>query len=159
MHPAEVSAPSIATPGTPEGVVNSSLQIDVDDGVGATAVRVKGRIDQFTAWQLRMVLTEVIERGRSRPIHLDLAEASLIDCSGPGILVRAWRHARHRGSSLWIDRFSPQALAPLRTLGLETMLCPPRQASDRPSCSGRHNRVAAHRPHLGDWIVGPTGPT
>jgi anti-sigma B factor antagonist len=72
-------------------------QVDTDRHV----VAVRGEIDLFTAPELKQVLTEAIEQGRSRMV-VDLGETTFLDSTALGVLIGAVKRLRSRDGALAI---------------------------------------------------------
>ena len=60
---------------------------------------VRGEIDLFTAPELKQVLAEAIEAGRTR-IIVDLTETTFLDSTALGVLIGAVKRLRSRHGSL-----------------------------------------------------------
>jgi anti-sigma B factor antagonist len=72
-------------------------QVDTDRHV----VAVRGEIDLFTAPELKQVLTEAIEQGRTRMV-VDLGETTFLDSTALGVLIGAVKRLRSRDGALAI---------------------------------------------------------
>ncbi len=64
-------------------------------------VAVRGEIDLFTAPELKQVLAESIEGGRTR-IVVDLSETTFLDSTALGVLIGAVKRLRSREGALAI---------------------------------------------------------
>jgi anti-sigma B factor antagonist len=64
-------------------------------------VAVTGEIDLFTAPELKTVLSEAVEAGRTR-IVVDLTETSFLDSTALGVLIGAVKRLRSRDGVLTI---------------------------------------------------------
>jgi anti-sigma B factor antagonist len=64
-------------------------------------VAVTGEIDLFTAPELKTVLSEAVEAGRTR-IVVDLSETSFLDSTALGVLIGAVKRLRSRNGVLTI---------------------------------------------------------
>ena len=64
-------------------------------------VAVTGEIDLFTAPELKAVLSEAVEAGRTR-IVVDLTETSFLDSTALGVLIGAVKRLRSRDGALTI---------------------------------------------------------
>ncbi len=64
-------------------------------------VAVRGEIDLFTAPELKQVLAETIEGGRSR-IVVDLTDTTFLDSTALGVLIGAVKRLRSRDGALAI---------------------------------------------------------
>lgn len=73
---------------------------------GDTLLRVVGEIDSYTAPLLRRRLVEQVDR-RAGEVVVDLAETSLIDSTGLGVLVSAAGRLREGGGRLVVLCPSP----------------------------------------------------
>src|ERR1700754_2210970 len=64
-------------------------------------VAVRGEIDLFTAPELKQVLTEAIEGGKTRMV-VDLSETTFLDSTALGVLIGAVKRLRSREGALAI---------------------------------------------------------
>ena len=64
-------------------------------------VAVRGEIDLFTAPELKQVLTEAVEQGKSRVV-VDLTETTFLDSTALGVLIGAVKRLRSRDGALAI---------------------------------------------------------
>ncbi len=64
-------------------------------------VAVRGEIDLFTAPELKQVLTEAVEQGKSRVV-VDLSETTFLDSTALGVLIGAVKRLRSREGALAI---------------------------------------------------------
>jgi anti-sigma B factor antagonist len=64
-------------------------------------VAVRGEIDLFTAPELKQVLTEAIEQGKTRMV-VDLGETTFLDSTALGVLIGAVKRLRSRDGALAI---------------------------------------------------------
>lgn len=82
------------------------LDVVVLEHEGDTLLRVVGEIDSYTAPLLRRRLVEQVDR-RAGEVVVDLAETSLIDSTGLGVLVSAAGRLREGGGRLVVLCPSP----------------------------------------------------
>lgn len=75
------------------------MDIDVKEVGKVTVVAPRGDVDMAVADDVRVRLTELVDRGRARLV-LDLAAVMYIDSSGLGALVAAMKHARAAGGDI-----------------------------------------------------------
>ena len=75
------------------------MDIDVKEAGKVTVVAPRGDVDMAVADEVRLKLSELVDRGRSRLV-LDLAAVMYIDSSGLGALVAAMKHARGVGGDI-----------------------------------------------------------
>jgi anti-anti-sigma factor len=95
----------------PPGREGPAEQVDGLDVVvlehdGSTLLRVVGEIDSYTAPLLRRRLVEQVDR-RAVEVVVDLAETTLIDSTGLGVLVAAAARLREAGGRLVVLCPSP----------------------------------------------------
>jgi anti-anti-sigma factor len=55
----------------------------------ATLIQVSGELDLGSAHHLEDCLSRAVSDGDGKPIHLDLAEVTFVDCAGLAPLIRA----------------------------------------------------------------------
>jgi anti-anti-sigma factor len=75
------------------------MDIDVKDTGSITIVAPSGDIDMAVSDDLRVRLTTLVDRGRTRLV-LDLGAVTYIDSAGLGALVAAMKHARADGGDI-----------------------------------------------------------
>ena len=75
------------------------MDIDVKEVGKVTVVAPHGDVDMAVADDVRLKLTELVDRGNLRLV-LDLGAVMYIDSSGLGALVAAMKHARAAGGDL-----------------------------------------------------------
>jgi anti-sigma B factor antagonist len=75
------------------------MDIDVKDMGKVTIVAPHGDVDMAVADDVRLRLTNLVDRGRACLI-LDLGAVMYIDSSGLGALVAAMKHARAAGGDI-----------------------------------------------------------
>jgi anti-sigma B factor antagonist len=75
------------------------MDIDVREVGTVTVVAPRGDVDMAVADDIRVRLTALVDRGRSRLV-LDLGAVMYIDSSGLGALVAAMKHARTAGGDI-----------------------------------------------------------
>jgi anti-sigma B factor antagonist len=81
-------------------------------------VAVTGEIDLFTAPELKAVLSEAVEAGRSR-IVVDLTETSFLDSTALGVLIGAVKRLRSRHGVLTIVNTDPNIAKTFEITGLD----------------------------------------
>jgi len=64
-------------------------------------VAVRGEIDLFTAPELKQVLTEAVEQGKSQVV-VDLSETTFLDSTALGVLIGAVKRLRSKEGALAI---------------------------------------------------------
>jgi anti-sigma B factor antagonist len=77
----------------------SLSEVNIDDQRHVVAVT--GEIDLFTAPELKAVLSEAVEAGRTR-IVVDLTETTFLDSTALGVLIGAVKRLRSRDGVLTI---------------------------------------------------------
>lgn len=90
--------------GPPDQV--DGLDVVVIENDGDTLLRVVGEVDSYTAPLLRRRLLDQVGRGAGE-VLVDLAETTLIDSTGLGVLVSASARLRERGGRLVVVCTSP----------------------------------------------------
>ena len=75
------------------------MDFDVKEVGAVTVVAPHGDVDMAVADDVRVRLTQLIDRGRARLV-LDLAAVMYIDSSGLGAVVAAMKHARRAGGDI-----------------------------------------------------------
>jgi anti-sigma B factor antagonist len=91
----------------------------IDDGA-ATTLRVRGELDALSAPELRPLLDELIEDGRS-DITVDLSGLRMIDSSGVGALVSLYKRVRGQGGTVCFAGVTAQPLAIFKLLRLDVV--------------------------------------
>jgi len=81
-----------------------SVDLAISDYGGQVVVALRGELDVMDAEAVAAALTAAADR--ANVVVVDLAGLTFIDASGVAALVRARRHARHRGGALVLA--SPQ---------------------------------------------------
>ena len=81
-------------------------------------VAVTGEIDLFTAPELKAVLSEAVEAGRTR-IVVDLTETSFLDSTALGVLIGAVKRLRSRDGALTIVNTDPNIAKTFEITGLD----------------------------------------
>lgn len=81
-------------------------------------VAVTGEIDLFTAPELKTVLSEAVEAGRTR-IVVDLTETSFLDSTALGVLIGAVKRLRSRDGVLTIVNTDPNIAKTFEITGLD----------------------------------------
>lgn len=75
-----------------------SVDLTISDYGGQVVVALRGELDVMDAEAVAAALTAAADR--ANVVVVDLAGLTFIDASGIAALVRARRHARHRGGAL-----------------------------------------------------------
>ncbi|MEO5875438.1 MAG: STAS domain-containing protein [Streptosporangiaceae bacterium] len=88
---------------------------------GRALVTARGSIDLHSSESLRECLTGLIDEGEPEVI-VDLTAVDFCDSSGLNVLVRAYKHARARGSSVIVTGAYGRVENVLRTTGLDRFL-------------------------------------
>ncbi len=78
------------------------MDIDVKEIGSVTVVAPSGDVDMAVADDVRVRLTELVDRGRGHLV-LDLGAVMYIDSSGLGALVAAMKHARAAGGDIKVS--------------------------------------------------------
>ena len=81
-------------------------------------VAVRGEIDLFTAPELKQVLAEAIEGGRTR-IIVDLTETTFLDSTALGVLIGAVKRLRSRDGALAIVNIDENIAKTFEITGLD----------------------------------------
>ncbi len=81
-------------------------------------VAVRGEIDLFTAPELKQVLAESIEGGRTR-IVVDLSETTFLDSTALGVLIGAVKRLRSRDGALAIVNVDENIAKTFEITGLD----------------------------------------
>lgn len=81
-------------------------------------VAVQGEIDLFTAPELKQVLAEAIEAGRTR-IVVDLTETTFLDSTALGVLIGAVKRLRSRDGALAIVNIDENITKTFEITGLD----------------------------------------
>jgi len=81
-------------------------------------VAVAGEIDLFTAPELKAMLSEAVEAGRTR-IVVDLTETSFLDSTALGVLIGAVKRLRSRDGVLTIVNTDPNIAKTFEITGLD----------------------------------------
>ena len=99
--------------------------IEVDNQVGddAAVIRPRGRLTMVVTRQLRTLIDETVQGGRTR-IVVDLGSCEFIDSSGLGALIAGLKTARQAGGDLRIAGVGPQIATVLRLTNLDRVLRP-----------------------------------
>ena len=94
----------------------SLTQEQIDDERHVVAVA--GEIDLFTAPELKSVLGEAVEAGRSR-IVVDLTDTTFLDSTALGVLIGAVKRLRARDGVLTIVNTDPNIAKTFEITGLD----------------------------------------
>ncbi|MFC4335834.1 STAS domain-containing protein [Salininema proteolyticum] len=91
----------------------------------AVTVKLAGEVDYATAPQIRTAITEALEAGGVSVVHVDVADVTVLDSTGIGTIVVAYRIARDMGVSLAVvnpNRFITRLFT---VVGAEELLAEP----------------------------------
>jgi anti-sigma B factor antagonist len=88
---------------------------------GRALVTARGSIDLHSSESLRDCLTALIDGGEQEVV-VDLTSVDFCDSSGLNVLVRAYKHARARGSAVTVTGAYGRVENVLRTTGLDRFL-------------------------------------
>lgn len=110
--------PAALSPAAPHGAPQT-WSVQVEHGPVTTVLTPSGDIHVTVADQLREALNTAITAGRA--VVLDLSRVTLIDSTGLGLLVRAHRDARQRGSTFCLAAPSRFVRTVLHTMRLENV--------------------------------------
>jgi anti-anti-sigma factor len=108
-------------------------------------IKVFGEIDYTTASDLRATISDAIDQLRPHRIDVDLASVTLLDSTGIGILVVAYRISRHVGIEFTVHNQNALVDRMLCAVGVRDLLCPlpdtaqliPRSRSNGADCTER----------------------
>jgi anti-sigma B factor antagonist len=91
---------------------------------------VRGEIDLFTAPELKQILAESIESGRTR-IVIDLTETTFLDSTALGVLIGAVKRLRSRDGALAIVNVDENISKTFEITGLDQIftILPSREAA------------------------------
>ncbi|GIG60772.1 hypothetical protein Lfu02_51440 [Longispora fulva] len=113
------------SPSTP-GEHGMTFAVDVADlGGRQILVTVSGEIDYATAPDLRAAISEAIDTLNPTRIRVDLARVTLLDSTGIGILVVAYRISRQMGIDFSVYNQNALVDRVLTAVGVRDLLCPP----------------------------------
>jgi anti-sigma B factor antagonist len=84
-------------------------------------VRARGELDLYAAPELKRLLTDAIEAGKTR-IVVDLTDAALMDSTALGVLIGARKRLRVRDGSLAVASSQPTILRILEVTGMDQVL-------------------------------------
>ncbi|MBG6140962.1 STAS domain-containing protein [Longispora fulva] len=103
-----------------------TFAVDVADlGGRQILVTVSGEIDYATAPDLRAAISEAIDTLNPTRIRVDLARVTLLDSTGIGILVVAYRISRQMGIDFSVYNQNALVDRVLTAVGVRDLLCPP----------------------------------
>ncbi len=85
-------------------------------------ITIGGEIDYATAADVRHAVSEAIDTIQPTRIHLDIAGVNLIDSTGVGILVVAYRICRQLGIEFSVRNQTDLVDRVLRSLGVRDIL-------------------------------------
>ncbi|WP_018351109.1 STAS domain-containing protein [Longispora albida] len=120
-----------------------TFAVDVADlGGRQVLITVQGEIDYATAPDLRTSISEAIDQLSPARIRVDLARVTLLDSTGIGILVVAYRISRQLGIEFTVHNQNPLVDRVLAAVGVRDLLCPPAGAALVPrSRTGQGDRA------------------
>lgn len=90
----------------------------VEDGADALRVRAAGELDVYWAPGFRDALLRLIEGRDGACMCVDLADVTLVDSTGLGVLIGAQRRLRERGGQLVLENLPAPTLKALEVSGL-----------------------------------------
>jgi anti-sigma B factor antagonist len=99
------------------------MEVDNQVGDDAAVIRPRGRLTMVVTQQLRTLIDETVQGGRTR-IVVDLGSCEFIDSSGLGALIAGLKTARQAGGDLRIAGVGPQIATVLRLTNLDRVLRP-----------------------------------
>ncbi|WP_412542109.1 STAS domain-containing protein [Longispora sp. K20-0274] len=109
-----------------------TFAVDVADlGGRQILVTVSGEIDYATAPDLRAAISEAIDQLSPTRIRVDLARVTLLDSTGIGILVVAYRISRQMGIDFSVHNQNALVDRVLTAVGVRDLLCPPTPPSQQ----------------------------
>jgi anti-sigma B factor antagonist len=94
------------------------------DGLGVTAVALRGDVDIVVADDLLTRLSAIIDDEATTRVVVDMSRVQFWDSSGIGALVAAARRASERGTPLVVGAMSAQVRQILHLTGLLDLLAP-----------------------------------
>ncbi len=97
------------------------MQLTVERTENRFYVSVAGEVDLATAPELDTVLLAAIVN-QPQEIVIDLTDVSFLDSTGLGVIVRALKRTRERGTSLNIIASNERVLKVFAITGLDTVL-------------------------------------
>ncbi len=99
-------------------------------GEGRHVVAVRGEIDLFTAPELKKMLADAIEGGKTR-IVVDLSDTTFLDSTALGVLIGAVKRLRSRDGVLVIVNVDPNIAKTFEITGLDQIftILPERDAA------------------------------
>ncbi|MCC4249394.1 MULTISPECIES: STAS domain-containing protein [Microbacterium] len=100
------------------------LKVDIDARDGATVVIPHGRLTMVSARDFRETVGEVIARGTSPIVVIDLSQTEFVDSSGIGALVSCLSSARQSGGDLRLAAPTDQVTMVLELTNLDRVLRP-----------------------------------
>jgi anti-sigma B factor antagonist len=99
------------------------IEVDTDISDGAAVIRPTGRLTMVDSPQLRKVISETVQAGRTH-IVVDLASCNFVDSSGLGALIAGLKTTRQAGGDLRIAHVGPQVATVLQLTNLDRVLRP-----------------------------------
>jgi anti-sigma B factor antagonist len=99
------------------------MEVDTEVGDDSVVIRPTGRLTMVVTPQLRNLITETVQAGRTL-IVVDLAACEFVDSSGLGALIAGLKTARQAGGDLRIACVGPQIATVLRLTNLDRVLRP-----------------------------------
>lgn len=100
--------------------VNLKMNIDIDiEARGPKLiVRLNGELDHHTAELFRSRVQEVLARGKTKKIILNLSGLNFMDSSGIGVILGRYNFLKHKGGSIAVCNLQPQVKKVFYTAGL-----------------------------------------
>ncbi|GMB07776.1 SpoIIAA-like anti-anti-sigma regulatory factor [Thermolongibacillus altinsuensis] len=82
-----------------------SIQLEVKQDV--LLIRLAGELDHHTAEELRLHVTEVLEKENVRHIILNLEQLTFMDSSGLGVILGRYKQIKRIGGEMVVCSVSP----------------------------------------------------
>ncbi|WP_025273759.1 STAS domain-containing protein [Haloglycomyces albus] len=114
-----------------------SIETNTSNG-GVVTVKLAGEVDYATAPQIRTAITESLEAGEVSALQVDVAEVTVLDSTGIGTIVVAYRIARDMGVTLSVvnpNRFITRLFT---VVGAEELLAEPTDTFGDRSADPQH---------------------
>ncbi len=90
-----------------EGVIEMSLQIDLEQKGSVLLVRLQGELDHHTAEELRGQVEQVLADGQVKHIVLNLELLSFMDSSGLGVILGRYKQVKANSGEMVVCAISP----------------------------------------------------
>jgi stage II sporulation protein AA (anti-sigma F factor antagonist) len=88
-----------------EETVSLSVQLEVKQNV--LLIRLAGELDHHTAEELRLRVTEILEKESVRHIILNLEQLTFMDSSGLGVILGRYKQVKKIGGEMVVCSVSP----------------------------------------------------